>query len=257
MNATAQSRFNAWVSCPRPNPAAKVRLFCFPYSGAAANVYYPWAETLPSSWELCPVQLPGRGSRMAEPLAVRLTPQVEALAAGLTPYLDKPFAFFGHSMGALIGFDLTRALRRAGGPQPVHLFVSGHEAPQLPDRNPPLHALPEAELLDKLRELNGTPEEVLRHPELRELLIPILRADFAVCETYAYRPEPPLDCPLSAYSGLGDDYVTREELDAWRNQTTGRFSIRMFPGDHFYLNTARPYLLQALARELEQTLAGR
>jgi medium-chain acyl-[acyl-carrier-protein] hydrolase len=256
MNATTQSKFNAWVSCPRPNPNAKVRLFCFPYSGAAANIFYPWADVLPPSWELCPVQLPGRGNRMSEPLATRLEPQVEAVAGGIAPYLDKPFAFFGHSMGALISFELARHLRRSGAPLPLHLFVSGHEAPHLPDRNPPLHALPEGELLDKLRELNGTPEEVLRHPELRELLIPILRADFAVCETYVHRPELPLDCPISAYSGLGDDYVNREELEAWREQTTGRISIRMFPGDHFYLNTARPYLLQALARELEQTLAG-
>jgi medium-chain acyl-[acyl-carrier-protein] hydrolase len=257
MNATSSNRFNTWVSCPRPVPAAKVRLFCFPYSGAGANIYYPWADVLPPSWEICPVQLPGRGNRMSEPLATRLAPQVDALAAGLAPYLDKPFAFFGHSMGALIGFELARRLRRAAAPLPVHLFVSGHQAPHLPDRNPPLHALPEAAFLDKLRELNGTPEEVLRHPELRELLIPILRADFAVCETYVYAAEPPLECPVSAFSGLGDDYVNREELEAWREQTTARFSLRMFPGDHFYLNTARPYLLQALARELEQTLAGR
>ncbi len=121
----------------------------------------------------------------------------------------------------------------------MHLFVSGHQAPQLPDRNPPLHALPHDEFVAKLRELNGTPEEVLQHEELLQLLAPILRADFAVCETYAYQAEPPLPLPLSAYSGLGDDYVNRDELDAWREQTTGRFSIRMFPGDHFYLNTAR------------------
>jgi medium-chain acyl-[acyl-carrier-protein] hydrolase len=256
MNGAAQTRFNAWVSCPRPNANARVRLYCFPYSGAAANLFYPWADLLPPTWEICPVQLPGRGSRMSEPLAVRLAPQVEALAAGLAPYFDKPFAFFGHSMGALIGFELSRHLRRSGAPLPVHLFVSGHEAPHLPDLNPPLHALPEDQLLDKLRQLNGTPEEVLSHPELRELLIPILRADFTVCETYVYAPEPPLACPISAYSGLGDAYVDREEIEAWREHTTARFSIRMFPGDHFYLNTARPYLLQALARELEQTLAG-
>jgi medium-chain acyl-[acyl-carrier-protein] hydrolase len=182
---------------------------------------------------------------------------VAAAAARLAPLLNKPFAFFGHSMGALISYELARHLRRTGAPLPAHLFVSGHGAPHLPDRNPPLHALPQAQFVEKLRELNGTPEEVLRHPELLELLIPILRADFAVCETYVHAPEPPLDCPISAFSGLGDEYVNREELEGWREQTTGRFSVRLFPGDHFYLNTARPYLLQALARELEQTLAGR
>lgn len=248
---------NGWLSIPRPNPGAKARLFCFPYSGAAAAIFYPWADVLPPSTEVCPVQLAGHGTRMSEPLASRLAPLVEAVAAGLAPYMDKPFAFFGHSMGALLSFELARHLRRQGQPGPIHFFASGHGAPQLPDRNPPLHQLPEPELLAKLRELNGTPEEILKHAELRQLLIPILRADFAVCETYVYRPELPLACPISAYGALGDDYVNREELQGWREQTSAAFSIRMFPGDHFYLNTARPYLLQALARELEQTLSAR
>lgn len=251
------TKFNAWVSCPRPNPAARVRLFCFPYSGAGANIFYPWADILPASWEICPVQLPGRGTRLHEPLATRLAPQIQAVAEGLAPYLDKPFAFFGHSMGALLAFELTRQLRRSAATLPVHIFASGHQAPQLPDRNPPLHALPEEQFRIKLRELGGTPEEVLQHEELLQLLTPILRADFAVCETYVHQADAPLPCPISAYSGLGDDYVSREELDAWRAQTSGAFAVRMFPGDHFYLNTARPYLLQALAKELEQTLASR
>ncbi|MCS6845860.1 MAG: thioesterase II family protein [Caldilineales bacterium] len=243
---------NPWLSCPKPNPVATVRLFCFPYSGAAASVYYPWADLLPPNIEVCPVQLPGHGTRLREPLATRLAPQVEALAAGLAPAFDRPFAFFGHSMGALLSFELARYLRRTGRPGPVHLFVSGHGAPHLPDRNPPLHALPDDQFVAKLRELNGTPEEVLRHQELLQLLIPVLRADFAVCETYVYQPEPPLACPISAYGGLGDGYVNREELAAWREQTTGPFALRMFPGDHFYLNSPanRTHLLMALAREL-------
>jgi medium-chain acyl-[acyl-carrier-protein] hydrolase len=256
MNVPPQTKFNPWVSCPRPNPGARVRLFCFPYSGAAANIYYPWADVLPPSWEICPVQLPGRGTRMREPLQTRLAEQVEALAAGIRPYLDKPFAFFGHSMGALTSFELARHLRRTHAPLPIAMFVSGHGAPHLPDRNPPLHALPEAEFLAKLRELNGTPEEVLQHQELLQLLVPILRADFAVCETYVYQAEDPLACSIHAYAGLGDDYVNRQELEGWREQTSGAFSVRMFPGDHFFLNSARPYLLQALARELEQRMAG-
>lgn len=243
---------NSWVSCPRPNPDAALRLFCFPYSGAAAAIYYPWADTLPPAIEVCPVQLPGHGTRLSEPLIPRMAPLVEATALALAPYFDRPFAFFGHSMGALLSFELARYLRRSGQDGPRALFVSGHGAPQLADPNPPLHQLPEPEFIGKLRELNGTPEDVLRHAELLQLLTPILRADFAACETYVYPQEPPLDCPLSAYGGLGDAYVSREELQAWRAQTNGAFSVRMFPGDHFYLNTARPYLLQALARELDQ-----
>lgn len=244
-----------WLSCPRPVPGAGLRLFCFPYSGGAASVYYPWAEVMPAAIEVCPVQLPGHGTRLSEPLHTRLGPLVEAVAGALAPYLDRPFAFFGHSMGALIGFELARLLRRTRGLLPTHLFVSANSAPQLPDRNPPLHQLPEPEFLSKLRELNGTPEEVLRHAELRQLLFPILRADFAVCETYEYRPDAALACPISAFGGLGDSYVNREELAGWREQTTATFSVRMFPGDHFYLNTARPYLLQAVARDLDTSLA--
>ena len=243
---------NSWVSCPRPSPNPALRLFCFPYSGAAAAIYYPWADTLPPTIEVCPVQLPGHGTRLSETLITRLAPLVDATAAALEPYFDRPFAFFGHSMGALLSFELARRLRHAGQSGPRALFVSGHGAPQLRDPNPPLHQLPEPEFIEKLRELNGTPEDVLHHVELLQLLTPILRADFAVCETYVYPQEPPLNCPLSAYGGLGDAYVSREELQAWHAQTTGAFNIRMFPGDHFYLNTARPYLLQALARELDQ-----
>lgn len=246
---------NGWISSPRANPAARARLFCFPYSGAAASIYYPWADVMPSSVEICPVQMPGHGTRLAEGLLTRLGPLVEAVADGLTAYADKPFAFFGHSMGALLSFELARALRKMGRPGPIHIFASGHQAPHLPDRNPPLHALPEDALLDKLRELNGTPEDVLKHAELRQLVLPILRADFAVCETYRYTEEPPLACPISAFGGLGDAFVDREELQGWQAQTTAAFSLRMFPGDHFYLNTARPYLLQAVARELDQTLS--
>lgn len=243
---------NLWLSCPKPNPAATVRLFCFPYSGAAASIYYPWADVLPPFVEVCPVQLPGHGTRLREPLATRLEAQVQAVAAGLAPAFDRPFAFFGHSMGALLSFELARHLRRTGRPGPVHLFVSGHGAPHLPDRNPPMHQLPEDEFVAKLRELNGTPEEVLRHSELLQLLTPILRADFAVCETYVYRPEPPLACPISAYGGLADAYVSREELEAWQEQTASRFSLRVFAGDHFYLNNPanRTHLLMALARDL-------
>lgn len=245
---------NPWLSCPKSNPAASRRLFCFPYSGAAASIYYSWADVLPPFIEVCPVQLPGHGTRLREPLATRLEAQVQAVAAGLAPAFDRPFAFFGHSMGALLSFELARHLRRTGQPGPVHLFVSGHGAPHLPDRNPPMHQLPDDEFVAKLRELNGTPEEVLRHNELLQLLTPILRADFAVCETYVYRPEPPLPCPISAYGGLGDAYVSQEEMDAWRQQTTSRFSLRMFPGDHFYLNEHRMHLLTALARDLMATV---
>lgn len=234
----------------RPQPQARLRLFCFPYSGAGAALFVPWANSLPAEIDVCPVQLPGREQRLAEAPATRMEPLVAAIAPALLPYLDRPFAFFGHSMGALLGFELARALRRDHGRLPALLVVSGHRAAHLPDPHPPAHALPKAELLAELRRLNGTSREVLDHPELLEIILPILRADFAVCETYSYQSEPSLECPIVAFGGLEDRDVTREEVASWREQTSAGFTLRMFPGDHFFLNTARHLVLQTLAREL-------
>jgi medium-chain acyl-[acyl-carrier-protein] hydrolase len=200
--------------------------------------------------EVLPVQLPGREARFREPAFTRLAPLVEALAGALRPYLDRPFAFFGHSMGALVAFELARRLRRGTGLQPVCLFASGCGAPQARDTETPIHTLPAAEFREELRRLDGTPREVLDNEELMDLLLPTLRADFALCETYTYTAGPPLDCPLNALGGLGDDTVSRRELAAWREQTTGPFRLRMLPGNHFFLHAAQRPLLQALTQEL-------
>ncbi|MCA1852371.1 MAG: hypothetical protein LC647_08250 [Beggiatoa sp.] len=166
--------------------------------------------------------------------------------------MTTPFAFFGHSMGALIGFELARQLRRQHGPSPVHLFVSGRGAPQIPPPEPPIHALPEPQFIAEVQHFNGTPTEVLQHPELMQLLIPTLRADFAVCETYTYTTDAPIDCSISAFGGLQDRKVSRERLEAWRDQSRASFSLCMFPGDHFFLHTAEPLLLETIAQLLLQ-----
>ncbi len=241
---------NPWLAYHRPRQEARIRLFCFPYAGGGASIYHAWAQSLPPQVEVCPVQLPGRENRIREEPFRRMEALVEALAAGLAPLLDRPFAFFGHSMGSLIAFELARGLRREGRPGPVHLFVSGHRAPQLPPQDEPIHPLPDREFLDKVFQLNGTPEEVRTNPELRALFLPILRADFELCETYRYRAEPPLPCPLSAFGGLGDSHAPREELQAWQAQSQGRFVLRMLPGDHFFLTSAGPLLLKILGQEL-------
>jgi len=161
-----------------------------------------------------------------------------------------PFAFFGHSMGALISFELARQVRRRSGLSPVHLFVSGHRAPQIPDLNLPIHHLPEVAFIEKLRCLNGTPESVLQNAELMQLVLPILKADFAICEKYIYSTEEPLDCPISAFGGLQDYKVSHDHLAAWHTQTSGCFTLGMFPGNHFFVQSARMQLLQAISQDL-------
>lgn len=240
-----------WHSCPKPNPRASLRLFCFPYAGATAHIFRHWPDGLPPTVEVCSIQLPGRGRRLREPPLTRLSSLVPNIAQELLPYLEKPFAVFGHSLGAAIAFELARYLRKAHTIQPSHLFVSGYRAPQILGTEPFTYDLPEAEFLEELRRLNGTPSKILEHPELMRLIIPILRADFEMSQTYVYSPEaPPLDCPITAFGGLQDENVSAEHLEGWRDQTTGRFSLQMLPGDHFFLETFQPLLLQILSSEL-------
>lgn len=243
-----------WLAYREVNPRARLRMFCFPYAGGGASIYRGWSSLLPGDLEICPVQLPGRESRLRDQPFDRPEPMIQAVADVLLPYMDMPFVFFGHSMGAMIGFELSRELRRRGKTLPLHVFVSGRRAPHLPAREEPIHDLPEEEFLAKLRELNGTPEEVLQHSELMKLLGPILRADFAVNETYVYTEEEPLEPGISAFGGLGDEEVTRDDVAAWKEHTQGRFRVRMLPGDHFFINTnsSRDMVLEAVARDLAE-----
>jgi len=243
-----------WIKLP-PRGRGRVCLFCFPYAGGGNAAYLPWMREISPEIEICPVQLPGREERIREQPFVRMQPLVEAAARALEPYLHMPFAFFGHSMGAMMSFELTRHLRRLGWPLPLHLFVAGFSAPQLPQTHPPLHDLSDKEFRAALALLNGTPASVLEDDDMMRLLIPLLRADFAVYETYLSLPEAPLDLPISAYGGLRDTRAPREALEAWRVQTTKRFSLRMYDGDHFFLHTKRSVLLQSIHQDLLATLS--
>jgi medium-chain acyl-[acyl-carrier-protein] hydrolase len=249
------SDFDFWVTCPKPNPHARLRLFCFPYAGGSALIFRNWWDDLPSAIEVCPIQLPGRASRLGEPSFSRLSPLIQALEGVIRPYLDLPFAFFGHSMGALISFELARQLRRQSVSNLVYLFISARRAPQIPDRYPPIYRLPESSFVEKLlSRYNGIPESVMQSAELMQLFLPILRADFEMIETYVYSAEAPLDCPISAFGGLQDSQVTQEDLAAWRDHTLSSFKLQMFPANHFFLHSDRSLLLQAMSQELTEFL---
>ncbi|MBE9215231.1 thioesterase [Plectonema cf. radiosum LEGE 06105] len=239
--------------CPKPNPNAKLRLFCFHHAGGGTLSFRNWSEELFPIVEVYLIQLPGRERRLTEPAFTRLKPLIKELKIAILPYLNQPFAFFGYSMGSLVAFELTRCLRRDYQLYPQHLFVCAYRAPQLPKTKPPIHDLPDAEFLEELRSLNGTPEEILTNKELMTLLLPTLRADFAVIETYDYYDEPPLNCPITAFGGLEDTEANREDMAAWSSQANSNFNLHILPGNHFFLNSARSQLLQLLYTECAQS----
>ena len=239
-----------WIARFPARPSARLRLFCVPYAGGSASAYRAWGDGLPAGIEVCAVQLPGRETRYSEPLLTDARTAAAALVEAMTPLLDRPFAFFGHSLGALLAWETVLALGRQRDLAPVSLLVSGHRAPHLPRELRPIHGLPDGSFIDELRRLNGTPSEVFDDPELLALVLPQLRADFRMAETYEPAPAPPLSCPVVALGGSDDDRTPRRALQAWRDLTRGPFDLRLFPGDHFYLNAQRPALLGVVARHL-------
>jgi medium-chain acyl-[acyl-carrier-protein] hydrolase len=210
-------------------------------------MFHGWARFLPPGIEACSVLLPGRERRIQEAPYCALEPLEDAFLRPMSKLLDLPFAIFGHSMGALLGFQFARRLRRERLPAPFHLIVSGARAPHLPDPKPPIHGLPDEELVAELRRLQGTPEELLSDDELMLLYLPVLRADFKLCDTYTYLEEQPLESPITAFGGQSDSEVSVPELEAWKEHTRSRFSLRMFPGDHFFVHKSRPLVLAALS----------
>ncbi|HKS26462.1 MAG TPA: alpha/beta fold hydrolase [Pyrinomonadaceae bacterium] len=241
---------STWFRPRLPNPKAKLRLFCFPYAGGTSSIFNNWPRELSAEVEVCPVHLPGRESRFRERSFTRVGPLVETMAQAISTLMDKPFAFFGHSMGAILGFELIHLLQREGRPLPFCFFASGRSAPQKRLKTAQTFHLPESEFIEQLRRLNGTPKEVLEHEELMGLMIPILRADFEICETYSYTPGPKLGCAITALGGAHDRDVPSSHLAGWRDHTDSIFSQYIFPGDHFFLHSAEKQLLHTLGQEL-------
>lgn len=239
----------AWLSIKPRAVASKVRMFCFPYAGGGVRTFRGWEKLFPDNVEVLPVQLPGRERRFSEVPFDNVLDMAPQLVAGLLPFLRPPFAFFGHSMGALIAYELAVRLLPHG-LEPAMLLVSGAGAPTLSRHHNPVHALPGPEFRASLSDIGGTPPEVLNNQELLGIVEPLLRADFKMAETYRPRYAPSLSCPIRAYGGAQDDDVPEAEVCAWQEVTTGIFSSRFFPGGHFYLYTEREALLTDIAEVL-------
>jgi medium-chain acyl-[acyl-carrier-protein] hydrolase len=235
---------------------AAVNLICLPYAGGGASIFAGWQARLPDFIRVRAVQLPGRESRIGEPACRDLDLLQNFILESVEGCLDQPYVLFGHSNGALLAFELARRLRGRQFNAPLGLIVSASRSPQAKRPLRKVNGLPHGEFIAELRRIGGTPDEVLANPELMALVMPALRADFAINETYKYRPYPPLSCPIRAYGGADDRSVSSEDLEDWRQQTAASFDLRRFTGDHFFLRAARDELLRWLAQDIRNFQSG-
>ncbi|WP_167227321.1 thioesterase II family protein [Massilia rubra] len=236
----------------RRSANARIRLFCIPFAGGSAAAFAPWQAKMGQEIEVCSFQLPGRGGRIAEPAVSSLPRLVADLARVIAQQSDLPFAIFGHSMGALLAFELTRYLVSHKMALPEHLFLSGCAAPghRTPGRN--VSRLADEELIATLASYNGTPPELLANRELMELVLPTIRADFALVEGYLYVPGPILSTPVSVFGGMRDEHVNAVKAQAWHEHTSGKFELTWFPGDHFFIQQDSTAVIEKTSASLRR-----
>lgn len=243
--------YNNWF-CPLNDiDGRSPNLFCFPYAGADSFAYAQLAASLDGVMSVWSLQLPGRWPRYSEPPYDNIYMLTEAMCKDLHGWPDMPFAFFGHSMGSVIAYEFAHVLQRSYAKMPSHIFVSAHRAPHLPLRHPPLHNMSDDELLVELYRLDGTPKEALHNEELMRVMMPRIRADAKLIETYAYADSNPLPCPITAIGGSSDHWVSEEEIHAWSKHTKCLFSAYMLPGNHFYLRHAVEQVTNVIMRGIE------
>lgn len=252
-------RHNDWFIPLKREENIHIRLFCFHYGGGSASIFRKWSKDLIDNVELVAIQLPGREERFNELLLSNVSQVVDNLCQNFNNFLDKPFIFFGHSVGALIAFEFVRALRRKGISNPEHLIVSGTKAPQTSSKKHPIHNLPYVKFIEELKKYNGAPSYIIEDRELMSIFAPIIRADFCISETYKYTNEKPLICPITALGGLHDDTFNLSDLTKWKKQTTGFFKSHFLIGDHFFINTSYEEVIkivnQALYNEITKFIA--
>jgi medium-chain acyl-[acyl-carrier-protein] hydrolase len=245
------NEYERWWTRTAPEGETRLRMFLFPFAGGAAGVFHGWGAKLPQGTATAALQMPGRENRLREPPVRSMAEAVDRIVENIQPLLDVPACFFGYSLGGLMAFETARALRRKNLPQPLFLFTAATTAPQCDhSRQPPIHLLPDADLIEEIRRVGGTPEFVLRNPEIMGLIMPMIRADFEILETYRCAAEAPLPMPLVAYGGLQDGEVAPDLLAEWSSQTASSFRMKFFPGDHFFLRSAADELLADVAGEL-------
>jgi medium-chain acyl-[acyl-carrier-protein] hydrolase len=236
---------------PHGEPATSgLRLFCFPHAGGGAATFAGWRRLAGDALTVCPMQPPGRAERHKHPAHRDVESYVDELVADLGHQFTGDYAFFGHSVGALVAYRLSCRLRAEGKPLPTHLFVSGRAAPHLPDTRPQLRDLSTSAMIPHLRTMGGTPDLFLNDPELLEVFLPLLRADFAVNETYRHQEAAPLAIPITAFGGERDPRADVTELCGWAELTSGLFEAHTYPGGHFYLDKHATAMMSVMRRSL-------
>lgn len=235
-----------WLPRLGSNPDASIRLFCVPYAGGGASVYYNWKTALPPCFELCPIQLPGREERVEESCIDDFSQVLDVLAPIVGRHLELPYVIYGHSMGAGLAFELARRVALDYGKQPLHLFVAAHRSPGKPYSYPTVQSVSDDQVLETLKRFNGMPRAILENQELLDLFVPILRSDLSICETYVYKGQSRLDCPITLFTGTRDGNVTPHELVGWASQTAAHFTHHEIDGDHFFLKSHKEALLETM-----------
>jgi medium-chain acyl-[acyl-carrier-protein] hydrolase len=250
-------RNSPWFPSHRPASEAELQLFCFPFAGGGASAFYPWRRDLPNWVDVWSVEYPGRETRFREPPMVCARRLADAISEEIAACIEMPFVLFGHSMGALLAFEVAQRLKNNYQLEPLELFVSGHSAPQLPPFRAPVRDLPEMQFRDELRRFGGTPEQVLNDEELMAFFSPILRKDMTVLETYQYTATAPLNFPITAFGGISDRTVPWHRLHDWAAQTSSRFSISLLPGDHFFIRAPEVKFPTLMRAHLERVVGKR
>ena len=240
-----------WVICLHPRPKAKLQLYCFPYAGGGASAFNAWGKTFADQVEICAIQMPGREERLNEKLVKDMPQLVDTLAQEISAVSKKPFAFFGHSMGAIVAYETARRLQTMKVDQPAHLFVSARAAPHLQQDSDPLRFLDDETFIERLQQTYGAvPEAIQKSAELRDIFLPILRADVELLETYQEFSSDPLDCPITALGGVNDPAITKPMLAGWATRTNLAFRQHEFQGEHFYIEAEREAVIATILDDL-------
>lgn len=235
-------------------PNSKIRVICFHYAGGSPAAFYSWVNNFPNNLELAALQLPGRATRFTEPLLSNMDLVINHVFNEFKKHLDKPYILFGHSVGALIAYELTRKLQNESLPVAKHLIASGSRAPHIPFRRKQISHLSHAAFKNELLNYNGTPPEVLENEELQNLFFPILRADFSISETYHYYPGKPIPCDITALSGNKDSLVSEDDIQAWQQHTSASFRHISLPGDHFFIKPCQNTIIDIIQTISDEAL---